>query len=220
MADTSSRDGATYATPDVLRWLADNHGAHDAALDQAFRADELHGIPAIQIGPAEGQTLALLLRLARAKRVVEIGTLAGYSAIWMARALPADGRLITLENDAKHAEIARSNLDAAGVGHKVEVRVGDALDSLASLSGTFCAVFVDADKGRYDRYGEWARGHLREGGLLIGDNAFFFGDLLDPEKSAAAAMRRFHQDLAKYFDSTCIPTPDGLAVGVFRGDST
>jgi caffeoyl-CoA O-methyltransferase len=172
-------------------------------------------MPEIQVGPAEGRLLELLLRLAGARHVVEIGTLAGYSALWMLRALPEDGHLWTLEADPRHAEVAADVFRDAGVDDRVTLLVGDALDSLPKLSDSspFCAVFIDADKARYDQYGRWATEHLRDGGLLIGDNAYLFGDLL-AESETAAAMRRFHEDMAQHYRSVCIPTPDGLAVGV------
>ena len=216
MADKDSRSGARYADPAILDYAAAVHAPHDAALERAFRAPDEAGMPAIQVGPSEGKTLALLLRLAGARRVIEVGTLAGYSAIWMARALPEEGRLWTLESDAHHARVARANLAAAGLSDRVEVVEGDAVEKLASLEGEgpFCAVFVDADKARYDFYGRWAAQHLRPGGLLIGDNAYFFGRLLASDDPAAAAMRRFHEEMAARFDSVCLPTPDGLAVGI------
>ncbi len=221
MADPDSRAGGSYLSADILGFLADIHAPHDAALDAAFHAAERDGLPPIQVGPSEGKALQLLLRLVGAQRVVEIGTLAGYSAIWIARALPPDGHLWTLENEPHHAEVARRNLAAAGLMDRVTVIVGDALDSLRGLESQapLCAVFVDADKGRYDRYGAWAARHLRPGGLLIGDNAFFFGRLLE-DTAAAAAMRRFHEQSAEDFDGVCLPTPDGLYVGVRRGATT
>jgi len=172
-------------------------------------------MPEIQVGPSEGRLLELLLRLARARNVVEIGTLAGYSALWMLRALPESGHLWTLERDAAHAEVAAEVFRDAGVEDRITMLVGDAVDSLPKLSdsGPFCAVFIDADKARYDWYGRWATNHLRKGGLLIGDNAYLFGELLD-DTDTARAMRRFHQEMAEHYDSVCIPTPDGLAVGV------
>jgi caffeoyl-CoA O-methyltransferase len=152
-----------------------------------------------------------------AKRVVEIGTLAGYSALWMARALPQDGRLWTLENDAKHVAVAKQTIRAAGYEDRVRVLEGDALERLSEISdrGPFCAVFIDADKDRYDLYGQWATANIRPGGLLIGDNAYLFGNLLD-DSSTAAAMRRFHEQMARDFVSVCVPTPDGLAIGLKR----
>jgi caffeoyl-CoA O-methyltransferase len=172
-------------------------------------------MPEIQLAPAEGRLLELLLRLIQARKVVEIGTLAGYSALWMVRALPPEGHLWTLESDADHAEVARGVIADAGYADQVTVIEGAALEVLPKLSdfGPFCAVFIDADKARYDRYGRWARTNLRDGGLLIGDNAYLFGHLLD-DREDAAGMRRFHEEMASHFLSLCVPTPDGLAVGL------
>jgi caffeoyl-CoA O-methyltransferase len=172
-------------------------------------------MPEIQLGPAEGRLLELLLRLVGAKRVVEIGTLAGYSALWMARALPDDGQLFTIEADPRHAGVAAEVIGEAGLGARVTLIRGDAAEVLPKLSdsGPFCAVFIDADKPRYELYGRWATENLREGGLLIGDNAYLFGRLLDDSEDARA-MRRFHEQMAESYRSVCIPTPDGLAVGL------
>jgi len=217
MADPESRAGHGYATPGILDWLHRLHSPHDAALERAFDAPGRHGMPAIQLGPPEARLVELLLSLVKARRVVEIGTLAGYSAIRMARALAAEGRLWTIEADPKHAAVARESFEAAGLSDRVTVLEGAALGVLPSLEphAPFDAVFVDADKGSYDKYGRWAARTLRRGGLLLGDNAYLFGRLL--EKSAeAAAMRRFHEEAARAFDTVCIPTPDGLLLGVKR----
>lgn len=218
MADTFSRAGHGYATPDILTYLDDLHGRHDPGLTRAFEAPTAAGIPAIQVGRSEGLLLEWLTRAHRVTRAVEVGTLAGYSAIRIARGLAPDGRLYTLERDPKHAEIARANLAAAGVADRVEVVVGDASESLALLGGRgpFDLVFVDADKERYDRYGRWAAEHLRPGGLLIGDNVYFFGKLLDETSEAAAAMRRFHEEARAAFDTCVVPTPDGMLLGTRR----
>jgi caffeoyl-CoA O-methyltransferase len=217
MADTDSRAGASYATPAILDWLAGLHAPHDAALRRAFDAPGAHGMPAIQLGPSEAKAVALLLRLAGAKKVVEIGTLAGYSALVMARALPADGRVWTIEHDPRHARVARENLAAAGLAGRVTVLEGAGLAVLPTLvsEGPFDAVFVDADKGNYDRYGRWAAKNLRKGGLLIGDNAYLFGRLLG-DSDEAAAMRRFHEEAREAFEAVCLPTPDGLLIGLRR----
>ena len=217
MADNTSRAGASYATPEVLDYLHRTHTQHDAGLQRAFDSPAASGIPAIQVGPAEGKTLLLFLRMIAAKKVVEVGTLAGYSAIQMARALPSDGHLWTIEFDDKHAQIARDNLAAAGVGDRVTVVKGAGVDMLPTLEkhGPFDAVFIDADKGNYDKYGRWAAKHTRKGGLLIGDNAFYFGKLTE-DSEPAAAMRRFHEEAREHFDTVCIPTPDGMLLGVRR----
>jgi len=215
MADQGSRAGQRYADAQILEFAARTHHPEGRALARAFEAPARHGMPEIQLGPAEGRLLELLLRLARARKVVEIGTLAGYSALWIARALPADGHLWTIESDRKHAGVAAEVVGEAGLADRVTIIAADAAEALPKLrdSGPFCAVFLDADKGRYDLYGRWATENLRAGGLLIGDNAYLFGRLLD-DSEEAQAMRRFHQEMALHFDSVCIPTPDGLALGV------
>lgn len=215
MADADSRSGSSYLTPDLLAYVARIHAAHDSALESAFGAPESEGMPAIQVGPSEGKLLEILLRLVNARRVVEFGTLAGYSAIRMARVLPPAGRLFTLEFDPRHAAVARSRIEAAGLAGRVSVLVGDARELMGPLSseGPFDAVFIDADKESYDQYGRWAAANLRPGGLLLGDNAFLFGRLLE-KSPEAEAMRRFHEEAALAFDTVCIPTPDGLLLGV------
>jgi caffeoyl-CoA O-methyltransferase len=217
MADADSRSGLRYTTPELLEWLAALHAPHDAALARAFDAPSAHGMPAIQLGPSEGKALELLLRLAGARNVVEVGTLAGYSAIRAARALPADGHVHTVEFDPKHARVARENIAAAGLADKITVHEGSGLDVLPRLVrfGPFDAVFIDADKGNYDGYGRWAAENTRPGGLLVGDNAFFFGRLLE-DSPEAAAMRRFHEEACEHFDTVCLPTPDGMLLGVRR----
>lgn len=217
MADRDSRTGARYAGPDILEWTARVHAPHDDGLERAYRAPEDRGLMAIQIGPSEGRALELLVRLIEGRRVVEIGTLAGYSALWLARAVGAQGQVWTIESDSAAADLARENIEAAGMADRVKVCVGKAQEVLPELEGQgpFDAVFVDADKKHYDWYGAWAGANLRPGGLLIGDNAYLFGKLLDDSEDAAA-MRRFHEDTTRVFDSVCLPTPDGLLVGVRR----
>ncbi len=217
MADTDSRAGLSYATREILDWLAETHAPHDAALAGAFDAPAVHGMPAIQLGASEAKAVALLLKLAGARKVVEVGTLAGYSALVMARALPSDGHVWTIEYDPKHAKIARENLAEAGESGRVTVLEGAGLDVLPTLErqSPFDAVFVDADKRNYDGYGRWAAKNVRKGGLLIGDNAFLFGRLLE-DSEEAAAMRRFHEEALETFDTVCLPTLDGLLVGIRR----
>ena len=213
MADQDSREGKRYHTPDIIKYVNDTHAAHDAALAQAFAVPE--GIPAIQVGPSEGKLLYMLMRLVGAKRVVEVGTLVGYSAIQMGRALPAGGQLWSIEYDPKHAEVARRNIERAGLSDRITVLVGAGVDILPTLvdRGPFDAVFIDADKQNYDRYGAWAIAHLRHGGLVLGDNAYLFGELLD-DTERGRAMRTFHEQVARTCDSVCLPTPDGLVVGI------
>jgi caffeoyl-CoA O-methyltransferase len=217
MADSSSRQGASYLTPEILQYTARLHAPHDAALQAAFAAPDVEGLPAIQVAPSEGKLLQLLLRLCGARRVVEVGTLAGYSAARMAAALPKDGRLWTVELEQRTAEIARRHLEACGFADRVQVCVGAALQVLPTLErhGPFDAVFLDADKESYDVYGRWAAKHVRPGGLLLADNAYFFGKLLEQSR-AAEAMRRFHEESREAFDTVCVPTPDGLLMGIRR----
>jgi caffeoyl-CoA O-methyltransferase len=213
MADNDSREGKRYTTPEILDYVNKTHAGHDAALAQAFAVPE--GIPAIQVGPSEGKLLYLLMKLVAAKKIVEVGTLVGYSATHMARALPAGGHLWSVEFDPKHAQVARHNLAVAGLGEKVTVLVGAGVDVLPTIvdKGPFDAVFIDADKINYDKYGVWAVENLRKGGLVIGDNAYLFGELLDTS-DRGRAMRSFHEHVAKTCESVCLPTPDGLVVGI------
>ncbi|MDB4952812.1 MAG: O-methyltransferase family 3 [Myxococcales bacterium] len=213
MADSSSRAGERYASPEILDYVNRVHAGHDGALAQAFAVPE--GIPAIQVGPSEGRLLYLLMRLANARKVVEVGTLVGYSAIHMARALPPQGHLWSVEFEPKHAEVARKNIATAGLADRITVHLGAGRDVLPGLDkhGPFDAVFIDADKENYDHYGAWALAHLRPGGLVIGDNAYLFGELTG-DGPRPRAMRAFHELVAKTCDSVCIPTPDGLVVGI------
>ncbi len=217
MADKDSRDGVRYGDKALIDWVDQAHAPHDAALDAAFASPDDDGMPAIMLGKSEARLLELLMQLAGAKRVVEIGALAGYSAIRLARGMADGGRLWTIEFDERYAEVVRRNVEQAGLSDRVEVVVGAALDVLPSLTqhGPFDAVFVDADKQNYAAYGAWARDNLRPGGLLIGDNAYLFGNLLE-DSERAAAMRAFHEETAEHFESVCVPTPDGLVVGIRR----
>jgi predicted O-methyltransferase YrrM len=218
MADTQSRAGVEfYADGPILSWLEKTHVHHDAGQQRAFDAPKDSGIPAIMVGPSEGKALELMMRMIQAKTIVEVGTLAGYSAIQLARGLPSDGHVHTIEFDPKHCQIARDNVAAAGLSSKITVYQGAGRDVLPSLSskGPFCAVFIDADKGNYDHYGRWAAENTRKGGLLIGDNAFFFRRLLE-DSPEAAAMRRFHEESRNAYDTVCLPTPDGMLLGVKR----
>jgi caffeoyl-CoA O-methyltransferase len=213
MADSDSRAGKRYTNPELLAWCDEVHAKHDSGLARAFAGAE--GVPAIQVGPSEGRLIELLARMVGAKKIVEVGTLVGYSTIRLARALPADGKLWTIEYEPHHAEIARANLAAAGVADRATVVVGAGVDVLPTLEphGPFDVMFVDADKISYDHYGAWGAKHLRPGGILLGDNAYLFGELMD-DSDRGRAMRAFHQRVARDFDSVCIPTPDGLVLGI------
>jgi len=191
------------------------HAPHDPGLARAFEAPE--GIPAIQVSASDGKLLELLLRLVRAAKVVEVGTLIGYSTIHLARALAPGGHLWSIEFEPRHAEVARQNLAAAGVADRATVLVGAGRDLLPTLEShaPFDAVFIDADKVNYAHYGRWAIDHLRPGGLVLGDNAYLFGELLD-DSDRGRAMRGFHELVAAHCDSVCATTPEGLVIGIKR----
>ena len=176
------------------------------------------GIPQISLEPNEGKLLQTLVRLSGAERVIEVGALAGYSGICIARALPADGRLITIEVSRLHAEVARAHFDYAGLADKVTVMQGAGIDVLPKLTaaGPYDLMFIDADKGNYHNYLAWAADNLRVGGAVVADNAFWGGAIFDPQTEDDHAMVAFNQQLAEHpqFDSTIIEVGDGIALGV------
>lgn len=218
MADHDSREGKSYATTPILGYLNGVHVEHDSALDFAFTAPSRSALRAIQVGPNEGKLLGLFVRLAAARKVVELGTLAGYSGIFLARALPTDGRLYTIDHDPESIRVAAESFSRAGISDRVSQIHADGLEGLERITpdGPFDLVFLDADKGRYDRYAEWAAANLRKGGVLVADNTFFFGKLLEKDDPSAAAVRRFHESVARDFESVSIPTPDGMVVAIKR----
>jgi predicted O-methyltransferase YrrM len=167
----------------VDRYFSDLLLPADAELEAALKANHAAGLPAIDVSPLQGKFLHLLVLLARAKRVLEIGTLGGYSTIWIARALPKDGRVVTLEYEPKHAEVARANLKHAGVLHRVDVRVGRALDLLPKLqregAGPFDFIFIDADKENNPQYLAWALKLARPGTAIFVDNVVRDGKVVD-----------------------------------------
>ena len=171
----------------------------DAALEEALRASDAAGLPQIQITANQGHCLQILARLTGARRILEIGTLGGYSTIWLARALAPGGRLTTLEVSPKHAEVARANLARAGVAEVVDVRVGAALDTLPQLEGPFDFTFIDADKVNTAEYFAWAVRLSRPGSVIVVDNVVREGTLADAASNDAnvQAMRRFLEAAAK-----------------------
>jgi predicted O-methyltransferase YrrM len=189
----------------------------DEALDAAVRAGEAAGLPQIQVSPPQGKLLHLLAKTIGARSILEFGTLAGYSTIWLARALPADGRLITLEANPEYAEVAAASIAAAGLGELVEVRVGPALDQLPQLEadgvGPFDLTFIDADKVHTPDYFAWALEHSRPGSLIVADNVIRDGRLADlsDDDPPIAAQRRFHEQLAAEsgVEATTIQTVGG-----------
>ncbi len=175
----------------------------DAALEAALAASTDAGLPAINVAPNQGKFLSLLASIQGAKNILEIGTLGGYSAIWLARALPPDGRLVTLERDPKHAEVARRNLAHARVGELVSIRVGPALETLPRLAAEglppFDFVFIDADKQSIPEYFEWALKLTRVGSVIVVDNVVRKGAVLDQATTDpnVQGVRRFNELLAK-----------------------
>lgn len=190
----------TFAAVD--QYYADLLVKAGPALDAALQSSDAAGLPSINVSPNAGKLLFLLARLMGARRILELGTLGGYSTIWMARALPADGRLITLEFDAKHAEVARANIARAGLAHLIEIRMGRALDTLPQLaadgSGPFDLIFIDADKASYPDYFTWALKLSRRGTLIIADNVVRKGAVADPNTTDANVMgvRRMNELIA------------------------
>ncbi|MFG1381863.1 O-methyltransferase [Xanthobacter versatilis] len=161
----------------------------DPVLEEALAASAKAGLPAISVSAAQGQMLHLFARMIGARRILEIGTLGGYSAIFLARALPADGKLVTLEFEPRHAEVARANLARAGLSDKVDLRVGRAIDTLPKLEaegqGPFDLIFIDADKPSNPDYLHWALRLSRPGTVIICDNVVRSGKVLDSESSDA-----------------------------------
>ncbi len=186
----------------VDRYITDMLVPSDAALDEALKASNAAGLPAIQVTPNQGKLLHLLARLQGARRILEVGTLGGYSTIWLARALPADGRLITLEADPRYAEVARANISRAGLGATVDLRVGRALETLPQIAaeggGVFDLTFIDADKQSIPEYYGLARKLSRRGSLIIVDNVVRDGRVIDAASHDPdiRGIRRFNEMLA------------------------
>ena len=198
----------------------------DSVLQQAVERGRSEGLPEIAVSPMQGRLLNILARSMGARAILEVGTLAGYSAIWLGRALPADGRMITLEVDAHHAEVARANLDAAGLPN-VEVRLGPARTTMPQLiegsAGPFDLIFIDADKVGYPDYFRWSLDLSRPGTLIIADNVVRHGEILDANTADASnrAIREFNAMLAAEprVDATIVQVVgvkghDGLAFAV------
>jgi len=214
---------------DVDRYITDLFLPPDPSLDAALEASAAAGLPPIAVSPALGKLLHVLATAVGAKRILEIGTLGGYSTIWLARALPADGRVVTLEIDPKHAEVARRNFARAGVADRIDLKLGAALDTLPALraDGPFDFVFIDADKGGYAAYLPWAITLSRPGALIIADNVVRAGKITDAASTDqnVQGIRRFNDVLAaeRRVVATEIQTVgvkgyDGIAVMVVQGN--
>jgi predicted O-methyltransferase YrrM len=176
----------------VDAYLAERLLPADPAFDELLRASAAAGLPPHDVSPLQGRLLELLARLRGAEAILEIGTLGGYSTLWLARAVPPGGRIVTLEVDPRRAEVARANLDAAGVGDAVEIVVGPALATLPGVGGPFDLIFIDADKERSADYLALAVDRARPGTLIVVDNVVRRGALADPaaEDPRVAGARR------------------------------
>jgi predicted O-methyltransferase YrrM len=207
----------------VDAYLAERLVPSDPALDAALAASKKAGLPEIAGAPNQGKFLNLVATIAGARSILEIGTLAGYSTIWLARALPAGGRLITLEVDPKHAEVARGNIEAAGLGDAVEVRVGPAIETLTSVEGPFDLVFIDADKPNIPQYFSAALELSHPGSVIIVDNVIRGGAVADAASKDASVLgvRRLNELIAAEprVDATALQTVgskgyDGLTLAL------
>jgi caffeoyl-CoA O-methyltransferase len=218
MADTRS-DLQAYD-----RYISNLFAREDAALGSARKETERAGMPEINVSASEGKLLEVLARIINAKRILEIGTLGGYSTIWLARALAPDGKLVTLEIDPDHVKVALRNIERAGFSKNVEIKVGPALDSLARMQPgsepPFDLIFIDADKESYPKYLQVALPLLRDGGLVVADNTLPDA-VLDPRGEHGA--KRYNADVSAHPDLISILVPvlrtrgiDGLLISLKR----
>jgi predicted O-methyltransferase YrrM len=216
----------------VDRYVTDLLVREDASLEVALQASAAAGLPSIHVSPTQGKLLMLLAQIQGARSILEIGTLGGYSTIWLARALPTDGHLITLEVDPNHAKVARSNLERAGLADVVEVRLGRALDILPQIEAEgrapFDLIFIDADKPNNASYFEWALRLARRGSLIIVDNVVREGAIVDAasDDPRVQGTRRLFDLLAaeSRVSATAIQTVgskgyDGFALAVVTGET-
>ncbi|WP_447912355.1 O-methyltransferase [Microbacterium phyllosphaerae] len=216
-------DSTPTAWSDADAYLADLLVGHDPDLEAALAAQREAGLPAIEVAPVSGKLLNLIARISGARRVLEIGTLGGYSTIWLARAVGADGRVVTVEAEADNAAVARASIDAAGVGDRVDIRIGRGADVLPTLVGGFDLVFIDADKESNTIYLDWAAKLGHPGAVVILDNIGREGEIVrddstDPKVvGTREGLRMLGED--PRFDATALQTVgvkgwDGFAVAV------
>jgi predicted O-methyltransferase YrrM len=215
----------------VDTYISDVFVPSDPALDATLEASAAAGLPAISVAPQEGKLLMLLAQAIGAHKILEIGTLGGYSTIWLARALPNEGQLITLESEPKHADVARVNIARAGLAGVVELRIGRALDTLPKIAaegvGPFDLIFIDADKQGYADYLTWSLKLSHRGTLIIADNVVREGKVIDPDSEDAMVqgVRRFNELLAAEprVSATALQTVgkkgyDGMAIALVIAD--
>ncbi|MGK7377678.1 O-methyltransferase [Planococcus sp. 1R117A] len=212
---------------DVDDYFAEKLHNTDPVMEAVHQNNFDAGLPGIDVSPNQGKFLKLMVKLANAKNVLEIGTLGGYSSIWMGRALPDDGRLVTLEYKNAHAIVARENIENAGLSGKIEVIEGAAIDTLPMLKSKgwthFDLIFIDADKPSYPHYFKWALEYSRPGTVIIADNVVRGGRVLDPEDPNGKAMRDFMDLMSDdtLIDGTVMQTVgskgyDGFAIGIVK----
>jgi predicted O-methyltransferase YrrM len=215
----------------VDRYIINSLVPPDPVLDAALATNAAAGLPLHDVAPNQGKLLQLLALLVGARMILEIGTLGGYSTIWLARALPVGGRLVTLEADPRHAEVARANIDRAGLADVVDMRVGPALDTLPQLEKegieSFDLIFIDADKQNNPQYLSWALKLSRRGTLIIGDNVVRDGAVIDAASSdpVVQGLRRFFELLGDEprLSATALQTVgskgyDGFAMALVNSD--
>jgi predicted O-methyltransferase YrrM len=198
----------------VDRYIVESLIPRDPVLDEVLQANTAAGLPTIDVAPNQGKLLHLLARIQGSKRILEIGTLGGYSTIWLARALPSNGKLVTLEAEAKHAEVAKANIERAGLSSIVELRLGPALESLSQLDKEglppFDFIFIDADKQNIPGYLEWSLRFSRPGTIIVTDNVVREGAVIDPEDPdpRVHGVRRFFEMIAadSRLDATTLQT--------------
>jgi len=214
-------EASTLVTAEHFRYIAERTTREDPFLRDLKQAAVAEGIPSIWIAPEQASFMQILLRLVKAREVVEVGTLAGYSAIAMARALPAGGRVRTIELERKHADFAERWVAKSDVAGKVVVHRGGGMDVLPGFeTDSADAAFLDADKPSYPKYLAESLRIVQRGGLIMVDNAFAFGELFAdrPSDKEVGAMRAFNEHMAKVeeLSSIIVPIGDGLWVGVKR----
>lgn len=225
MTDIAAFDTKTFSAVD--KYIVDKLVEHDHVLDDILKRSNEAGLPAINVSAAQGKMLYLLAKIQGARRILEVGTLAGYSAVWMARALPKDGKLVTLEFEEKHAAVARESLKNAGFEHCTELHVGPAAESMRKMIESkvapFDMIFIDADKESYSDYFDLALKLARSGTQIISDNIVRSGEILDPNSPdpRGHGIRAFLDKVAacKTVESTGIQTAgskgyDGFALSV------
>jgi caffeoyl-CoA O-methyltransferase len=210
-------------TPLTAEQYVESLFAEDEQLERVKTGIQAKGMPEISIAAGYGRLLTLLVKMTGAKKVLEIGALGGYSGICLARGLAEEGKLVSLELKQEYADVAYAHLQQAGLGDKVEYRVGEALDSLEVLGREkrkFDLFFIDADKGNYPNYLEWAIKLANPGAIILGDNALMHGKTMDAQEkgNAVTKMRQFNERMAQdpRLEGVLLPAYDGLAIARVR----